>query len=92
MGEKELLADGGEQEVGLLIDLHWLHDFWCRPSETIEIVADVKVERRGVFCCFYGLAFVVVDAAFQAFEVSGEAMLTAIGFSHFWHFSIKIIK
>jgi hypothetical protein len=46
-------------------------------------VADVKVERRGVFCCFYGLAFVVVDAALQALEVSGEAMLTAIGFSHF---------
>lgn len=92
MCEKELLADGVEQKVGLLIDLHWLHDLWCRPSETIEIVPDVKVERWGVFCCFYGLVFVVVDAAFQALEVSGEAMLTGIDFSHFWHFSIKIIK
>jgi hypothetical protein len=90
--EKKLVADGGEQQVGLLADLLRLDYFGGRPPQTIEIVSEVEVEGSCVFGRLDGLVFVVVEPAFDALEIAGESMLAAIEFSHFAHFSIKIIK
>jgi hypothetical protein len=54
-------------------------------------VAQVEMERGGVFGGFGGFGFVVIEAATTALEVSGPQMHAGIHLSHFAHFSIKII-
>lgn len=78
--------------VGLLAYFLGLDHFGGGLTKTIEVVAKIEMERSRVFVSFNCLVFVAVLSAPEALEGWSEAMLAAIDFSIFGHFSIKIIK
>lgn len=72
VGEEEFVADGGEEEVGVLCELFWLYLLGRGISETSLVLFEVEMEGSRVLIRFDNLVFMIVDPAFHAFAVLGE--------------------
>jgi hypothetical protein len=92
VSEKELIADGGKEEVRFFADGARVNHFGRGLPKAVEVVAQIEVEGCAVFSRLDRLVLVVILTAAQAFEVRREAVLAGIDFSCLAHFSIKIIK